>query len=743
MDDTERAIANNPDLQEALRQSGVDLEQGTKEDKKPIYKKIGSTRIPTSRHVGKMWKARRENALQKRRENNVERAWDEAIKYYNNDQLNHRDENDGDRPGNKRVTSKIGERFGETENIVYANANALVSILYSKNPSCEITPIDDADAPLATLCERLVTTLMNMRAAPGVNIKGKAKRALLLSLLTNRGYLVFDYITKEFSTEEALKEIAALSDQYRDAKTPQEVEAIEGKLMALEEKIDLLSPGGPMCFTKRPHDIIVDPDSENDDLTDAKWVMISGMLSVDYVNAVYGVEKDDETRSVYEPTHVLKTGKGGSGKSLDDEINTFSLGTSEKTHTSYGYDDEDTFRRCQRVKVWYVWDKVTRRVLMFNEKDWSFPMWVWDDPLKLDTFFPVACLSMYVGTEGGEAKGEVTYYLDQQDAINEINSEEARVRRWARKNIIYNSRLVTQDEAKQFLRGDDDTMVGINLPDGVKVEDVFKNITPPSIQFEQLFNVDRKLAAIDRISSVKSVQRGAEFKTNTTNKAIEEYTANQNTRLDEKLDAIEDFFAQCAWIILQMCLMNMDAAMVASILGESKVEGWTNMQPEEIRQKLQMRIVGGSTQKPTSAAKKQEAMQMGQILGQFARTSPAAILVALKVMQRAFDGNVVSEEDWTVIQQQLSQAVNAGGGGGGGGGADGDLSSNPEVQALISQIDAMPQEAKKALGDAMAKGVPVIEAVTRILERLRSSGGGSGADTGVDGPPNPAMSGKE
>ena len=35
------------------------------------------------------------------------------------------------------------------------------------------------------------------------------------------------------------------------------------------------------------------------------------------------------------------------------------------------------------TKVWYVWDKVTRRLEMYADNDWKWPIWVWDDPYQL------------------------------------------------------------------------------------------------------------------------------------------------------------------------------------------------------------------------------------------------------------------------------------------------------------------------------------------------------------------------
>ena len=51
-----------------------------------------------------------------------------------------------------------------------------------------------------------------------------------------------------------------------------------------------------------------------------------------------------------------------------------------------------------------------------------------------------------------------------------------------------------------------------------------------------------------------------EFKTNTTNKAIDYYSTMGNMRMDMRLDAIEDALGDVGWKLAQLCLRFMDAA---------------------------------------------------------------------------------------------------------------------------------------------------------------------------------------
>jgi hypothetical protein len=119
-----------------------------------------------------------------------------------------------------------------------------------------------------------------------------------------------------------------------------------------------------------------------------------------------------------------------------------------------------------------------------------------------------------------------------------------------------------------------------------------------------------------------------------------------------------------------------------------------------------VRVEGGSTQKPNSMGKKKEALEVGQVLGQFASVTPVAAVVALKVFERAFDEVVISDMEWQSIQQSLQQPPPGPGGEGappGEGGGEG---------------EGLPPEVKAAYDQLVQSGVPPEEAAAQIQEQL-------------------------
>lgn len=716
----------NEQIDNEIARGDMETVRKPREDKyKPTYKVTADTKIPVSKAHGKLWQSRRDQAMRKMKKRGLKRAWDEALSYYRNDQSAHRTESDDpDYPGNEGASRQMHRGFSETENIVFANTSALVPLLYAKNPRAEFTADDPADEQIGVTLEKLIARLMSKKSYPGVNLKQKIRKCVVMTTLTNAAYVEVGYTFRENSSEQSLQDLAKLSAELQKAKTPQQVQEIEGKIEALEATIDLLRPPGPWVKFRRPHDVLFDPDSIEDDHSDARWGMVCDYINTNYLNARFRDKSQGARTSMYKPTHVVQAGDGSGQNAAEHEVQNYSIFSDEEKSnaSSYGYTDEESYRNAQRTKCWWVWDKTTRRVLLYADNDWTWPIWVWDDPYKLQGFYPIFKLQFYTDPEEPMSKGEVTYYLDQQDALNQINSEFKQARQWARRNLIFDKNKVSADEVEKLIKGDQDVAVGVDVPEGMNLKDFVQSIVPPSMQFVQLFDKTPILEAIDRVSSVQPVMRGVEFKTNTTNQAINTYNSLQQTRTDEKIDAVEDFIGQIAWALAQMALQFMSREQVAALIGDSAAAAWRNMTAEEIEGTIQMTVVGGSTQKQTSEAKKQQALQMGQVLGQFVNAAPQpVIMVLLQTLRGAFN-DVIPDEQWQVVMDAVMQGGAGAPATGATEGGDGETPTEggpaPEgdpIAALEQVVDAMPPEAKQALGMAMARGVPVREALERIM----------------------------
>lgn len=712
-----------------LVNDGEEVEETVEEDASaPMYRVMTEEKIAVSKKTGTLWKSRKQAGYAKIKSGGELTRWDEAYRYYRND---HHDENDPqntDETG-RETGSRLTTRGKETENIVFANTTSLVPAVYAKNPTIEISADNKDFDDFAVVAKRLINAIMRMKSAPGVNLKPKARRAVINCILTNEAWMEVGYIHKEQSNDEAMVELQKLSTELVNAKNPKQIKEVEGKLEALESRIDLLSPSAPVVKFRAPYDVIVDPDASMTD--ECRWMMYRDYVSTDMLRALYGQKNEKgEYDSVFHPSHVLKLDDENTGG--DDADNGFSFlkTNADKTYKDYGFEDDESYKRAQRTEVWYVWDKVTRRVYLFNNSDWKWPLWVWEDPYQYPDFYPLVRMNFYDDPTGFYARSETMMYLDQQDAINQINNEVAKVRDYISGKVIYNKNILKDEKVvDEFVQGTTSKKVlGIDVPADVDLTKLFAPFVPQSTQSLNtiVFDKARLLEAIDRVSSVTSVMRGVEYKTNTTNKAIESYESTTQTKLDEKIDAVEDTIGVIGEKLLHVCLRFMDDKTVESILGPADAEIWGQFRQAFIDQgvKFTATVTGGSTLKPTSGTKKQQAVQLTQALGQFASAAPVAIIVALKVMERAFDEVVIRKEDWDMIIQsvemQMMKGQNVPQGGGeaaapSGGEGEGDIATKIE-----QMIDGLPDEAKMFLGKMIAEGTPIREAVGQVVQELQS-----------------------
>jgi hypothetical protein len=704
-------------LDRILEEDGVVEADETAPSNEPVYRIVGDSKIPVARSMGSLWQSRRDQGIRAR--SNDVACWDEAIKYYEHDQSSYRVSRHNS-SGNTAFSGRLNEEWTETENVVFSNASIMVPLLYPRNPHIKIVSETEVNEPLARAVERLVNRLVQMSDAPGINLKPKLRRTILTALLTNNAYVKIGWTEKTESSQAAMEQVSRLAERLANAKKMSEIREIEGQIMAMEERINLLSDAGPYLKTCLPQQLVVDPTSVEPDHSDANWMMEWDYLPTSYINAVYTTE---DGKTVYEPTHILE---GNKSTGVEDEVNNFTLigDDADNKPEVYGYRTPAQLKAAEYCKVWWVWDKTTRRVYMFHDNNWKWPIWVWDDPLRLPRFFPYFKLWFHESPAKANGKGEVTYYLDQQDAINEINDEVRRARRWSRRNVFFNKNVISQDDVEQVLKGPDGTARGVDIEEGMKLDDAIMSIVPPALRFPELFNTESKFTAINRITGINDAMRGAQFKTNTTNKAIEFYNSNVEVRVDERKDLIEEFVAAVCWNIAILCLMRWDRENVESIVGPELSQAWQQMpNPKDFMYMFQPQIEAGSTEKPNSKGQKEVALELAQILGQFASASPAVVMIALKVLERSFPESAMNDEERAFLRQTIMMALQQAGAGPQGAqpaqeqGAEGQAPPEDEAalrEQLAQEIASLPPEAQQELEQLVRQGVPPAEALQQV-----------------------------
>lgn len=715
----------------AAQTAEIDGADATQEVAAPqeVYRLDPATKIPVSRYEGPMWESRKKAGV--KAIEHLITGWDEAEYYYNNAQRHHRKETAGDQAGNRNVGKDRRDSFSMTENLVYSTVNAVVPNIYAKNPNVEITMGDEQLEDFGTMLEHLLNRLAHMQYAPGINLKPKVRKSVVRCELANEAYIMSGWTRKDMSADGAREDIARIGAALAEAKDQKEITELEGELLALEESIDLLDPEGPFAKTFRAKDVIWDTAATEDDFSDANWGMVRTSLPTNYLNARYRIKNEDGTfSSAYKPTHVVDATAASTTEAVQEQIDTFKIfaeGTDNPK--DYGYSEKRAYERAKRTEVYWCFDKVKRRFYMYASNDWTWPIWVFDDPYKLPNFYPIRRLMYHSDPVAPRTRGEVSHYLDQQDEVNTIVDEGNRMRVLLRDNMLFDSNSMTNKDAEDILLNSNKKIKGIKIPEGKTAKDMLFAPPTPTLAFEHLWDKSSAISAINRISGVGDAMRGEQFKTNTTNGAIQEYSSINDTRLDEKRDAVEDFIGGVMADIMFMWLQFGTPEMTLALVGQSYAQAvqmwqWGATSNKDIRTKIVCSIEGGSTQKPTSAAKKQEALQVGQILGQFASGSPYIIIAVLKIFERAFDSVVITDDDWKMliqsIQQGLMQGNNAPPGSGGS-----PQEEQAEGEAPPEQQGNEADVAKKMIQEMVARGLPKDVAIQKVQEAVKQHTAGA------------------
>jgi hypothetical protein len=699
-----------------LEQSGVSTST-PKPSKLNSFQMIGDQKIPVSQKRGPLWKARIAAAEKMREE--FKDAWNEAVDYFKSDQMVTRN-------GNRVKSSTIRkDESSEIENVVFSNVMALTPRIFSRNPRIEFTPnFEDPNLKdFVTVSERLINTILSGKSSPGVSLKAKARQAIMRCQLTNLVWAEIDYVKKDMSSDQMYADVQRISKALEKATKQEEIETLEAELAAIDDKYDLLAASGPTLEILNECAVLVDPNATASDFSDAQWMAKEAMFSTKFLQAKY-MQKDKQGQHtlIFKPDYVVK-------KKKSENQEDYSIFDKDDAKI-YGYDSQEEYESAKRSKVYYVWDKVTRRVELYLANEMKWPLWVWNDPLSLPNFFPFYPLMLVTPIEGVYAKGEVSYYLDQQDAINDINEHARLARRWARFNIWYNLDLIDeQTMAKVLEGGKTNGAYGVRLgAQGVKMTDAVFSVPPPGVNFMQLFDKTTHYNAIDRIVPVNEAGRGGQFKTNTTNQAISQYAESRTVRVGDKTDIVEDWISDIALGLFQLCLMNMTPEDVAKMLGPVQGKIWQAFSmpigPEKLPYIISsVTVASGSTQKPNSDEKKREAIDITQVLGQFASATPAAIVIALKALENAFDDVSIKEEDWEFIRRTVEMQI-------------GMSADNTEQQVDGQQQQAQPAAQGGGQIDQFLSQLPP-EQAQQVVSLIQSGADPVQAITEVTGQPPP------
>ena len=542
------------------------------------------------------------------------------------------------------------------ENIIRNNVRRIMRSTYMKNPHLEFT--DVTTDKLAESLEYIVQFMMNKSTYPGLNMKARCRRWILHGQLTNFGVIRLDYQGHEGSREQAVQELQKLEGELEKAKDRDEIEAIYAKLEILHETLPLAEGKGMRLSNVLPHKLIVDPNCTMPDLTDAMYVMEEFDADREYIKQKFYFEDEEgqwKMRSQPERTTRLV------GSENHEDIKESILDTVMNDRT----EEQREVRDKNKVRCVYYYDKLLRRIHLFNTEDWKYPLWSWDDDLGLSRFFRHFILSFGETIDGIVQAGEVSYYVGQVNQINQINRKAKQVRDTIFNTIVYNTKTVDVKEVQKLvnhLRNPRQVRAfGIGNDSEQDINKLLTALAPPSYQFKDVFDSTQLRTQVDRAANISDVEQGGQFKTNTTNEAIGTYAQVRQESTQVLMDIVEEAMEDLGWAVTEILVSKYSKEEIIEMVGQTKGGAFTPMSVPEFNRQYRMEVAAGSIEKPNSVNKKSEAMQIAQALGQIATAAPGtALTLLLRMFKEAFTGFLVKDEDWKLLEQETQANLQKG-----------------------------------------------------------------------------------
>jgi hypothetical protein len=618
----------------------------------------------------------------------------------------------------------------------------MLPAVYGRDPDIAVNTTDKEDEKFAECAHSLLNQLLKGKNL--LNCKPKVKKAVGVALMTNFGVLKLDYVLKADSTDSVLESLAEVTKEIEKAKSQKALENAYGKLQAIESVASVFEDGGPKLKNVMAKNLVIDPVAEMPDGTDAGWMAERCYYPTSFLKHKFTrkEENSDCWYYIFKPTHkaVFTAGAGNQNDAYGLVLE--SLGA----ETSYQENEEISgYRSLYYTECWLFWDKATRRTALFAADDWTYPLWIWDNYTKTTRFFPYFIIGFGLSTGQTVTVGEVSYYLDQQDEINQINRQVSRIRNSIFNFFFYNSHKISAADAEILMsavkRGfvDEQSVIGVKVPEGSKISDVFEALVPPSLNYEALFNKEPTINSINRISNTSDAIRGVQFKTNTNEASVQSYQDAARMSVGAKIEVVEDVMSDLCKALLEQCVQNMGPQEVEGLVGTAIAKGWANMSLAEYNRRFALDIVPGTSEKPNSVFKKKEAIQVAQAIGQFASSAPmTSMKVALRVLEQAFTEVVIKPEDWDLMEEEMKMNMARGNSTGANQPPQPGQNGPPPGGAggIPPELANLPPEIKQKVMEMHQQGVPpdqIAQFLQKAVQATQGQGGGPQPPAG--GPP--------
>lgn len=321
------------------------------------------------------------------------------------------------------------------------------------------------------------------------------------------------------------------------------------------------------------------------------------------------------------------------------------------------------------TSFWEIHDAYTGDMLAMDT-DGNMIMSPVKDPLQLDGL-PVEFLVFNKNMDSIWGTPDSLYVQTQMMEGNECRQMGMLQRRAALLKMLVASDAMSKEDIEEFLHGDPMAMLRIELPHGRKLNEVIFPVQP-HVQMEY-FEVQKShlndAQLITGIGPNHLGQFASGRKTKYETQVVEE---NNMLRTGVRRQELADIIGKLFGKVNQLVTKYWTAPVVARVVGVNGAMAWVQGRPsemEEIRAQLVTKVNVESMTPVSRERKKQEMVELMQVLSQFQGVNPFPMLqtflssfdfvdVANTLPQQA--GGTMGINDFATQQQEMAQSPQLG-----------------------------------------------------------------------------------
>lgn len=546
--------------------------------------------------------------------------------------------------------AKEGDEY--RHNIILPNCRVAIASMTVTEPKILVRPRQASHAPRAVLVEYVLEAWWD-----AYHVQDAMTRAVQDAVLIGQGWTRSSWVTELLpappgSEDEDVVEfmLQAVTAMAEDGVPAEDLPSEREIRTYVRQRMAVVAADQPLVQRVSPFDLWYDPEAD-EPVTEARWICERSYR--DYLEVV-----DDDRLSPSERREVRPTVQLSDPQKRD--WSRYGLRTNDVTPSSPGLD---------RVELWTMYDCVRREV------------WIWASgraPEKGEVLFrdrvifrrghPYNRVTCFDAPETSNPVGFVEVLAPLQDEINDIRRTQAKVRRRFLTKFFARSNYMN-DSVREAIESDEPGAIGLIDDEDIPFDQVLYAVNPPPVSPDLYAMSNQILADVDRTVAVSAYEKGASpgSATATEVNAVLGFSSARARELERKVHRAMEQTARdlitlaqyhlndTAWVRLQQDFDLRLPPPPSGVPVETDAKGnlYYPFNGTDLAGEYEFKVAAGSTAPDTEVQRKQEAIQLMQLMLPLAQAG-AVNLAELARWVLRYGFNIVDTDKFVAMPEMYS-----------------------------------------------------------------------------------------